>query len=70
MAPRERKYRVALCPQAGEPQLTLGMLIERSASPFGLLRDLTGLEQRNERERTWLLTRIRQAAPQTLTVPS
>jgi len=31
--------------------------------------DLRKIEQRNERQRTWLVTRIRQAAPQTLAVP-
>lgn len=35
-----------------------------------LEKDLRTVESRNERQRTWLLTRIRQAAPQTLAVPS
>jgi hypothetical protein len=35
-----------------------------------LEQDLRGVEDRNARQRAWLLTRIRQAAPQTLTVPS
>jgi hypothetical protein len=30
---------------------------------------LQTIAQQNERERTWLLTRIKQAAPQTLVVP-
>jgi hypothetical protein len=33
-------------------------------------RDLAEVESRNERQRDWLLARIRQAAAQTLTVPS
>jgi anaerobic selenocysteine-containing dehydrogenase len=35
-----------------------------------LERDLSAIEGRNERQRAWLLGRIRQAAPQTLAVPS
>jgi len=88
----------------GEPEaLDQALLVERSQSAFGLLRDLQdlwlmanentisvavllqgaralgdrdlekglqGVENRNEHQRTWLLTRIRQAAPQTLSVPS
>ena len=30
---------------------------------------LAHIEKRNEQQRDWLLTRIKQAAPQTLTVP-
>ena len=33
-------------------------------------RDLARIETWNERQRAWLLDRIKQAAPQTLTVPS
>ena len=33
-------------------------------------RDLARIEIRNERQRAWLLDRIKQAAPQTLTMPS
>jgi anaerobic selenocysteine-containing dehydrogenase len=36
----------------------------------GLRVTLEAVQERNERQRTWLLTRIRQAAPQTLAVPS
>lgn len=35
-----------------------------------LERDLSAIENRNDRQRAWLLARIRQAAPQALTVPS
>ena len=42
----------------------------RALGDHGLERDLSRIENRNERQRTWLLARIRQAAPQTLTVPS
>ena len=88
----------------GEPEaLDKALLVDRSQSAFGLLRDLQdlwlmvnentisvavllqgahalgdrdlekglqGVENRNEHQGTWLLTRIRQAAPQTLSVPS
>ena len=42
----------------------------RALGDRALERDLHGVEDRNERPPAWLLTRIRQAAPQTLTVPS
>jgi len=35
-----------------------------------LEKSLAAVQARNERQRSWLLTRIRQAAPQTLAVPS
>jgi hypothetical protein len=35
-----------------------------------LLATLKEIEDKNERQRTWLLTRLKQAAPQTLVVPS
>ena len=42
----------------------------RALGDRDLERDLRGVESRNERQRAWLLTRIRQAAPQTLALPS
>ena len=42
----------------------------RALGDRDLERDLFGVRNRNERQRGWLLTRIRQAAPQTLAVPS
>jgi len=42
----------------------------RALGDRALEKDLQGIESRNERQRTWLLTRLRQAAPQTLAVPS
>jgi hypothetical protein len=35
-----------------------------------LLDTLKHMQQRNERQQTWLKTRINQAAPQTLVVPT
>jgi anaerobic selenocysteine-containing dehydrogenase len=88
----------------GEPErLDQALLVQRSQTGFGLLRDLQDLwllvneslisvtvleqaaralrddalleqlqsmQESNERQRTWLMTRIRQAAPQVLVVPS
>jgi hypothetical protein len=42
----------------------------RALGDRALEKDLQDIESRNERQRTWLLTRLRQAAPQTLAVPS
>lgn len=42
----------------------------RALGDRDLKKDLRDVEDRNERQRAWLLTRIRQAAPQTLAVPS
>ena len=42
----------------------------RALGDRALEKDLLDIESRNERQRTWLLTRLRQAAPQTLAVPS
>lgn len=42
----------------------------RALGDRDLEKNLRDIESRNQRQRTWLLTRIRQAAPQTLTVPS
>ncbi len=42
----------------------------RAMGDHDLERDLSRIENRNERQRAWLLGRIKQAAPQTLTVPA
>jgi anaerobic selenocysteine-containing dehydrogenase len=42
----------------------------RALGDRDLEEDLRQVESRNQRQRAWLLTRIRQAAPQTLAVPS
>lgn len=42
----------------------------RALADHELEGDLSGIENRNDRQRRWLLARIRQAAPQALTVPS
>jgi len=55
-----------------ESTISIAVLIQ-SACALGdrdLETDLRGVESRNESQRRWLLTRIRQAAPQTLVVPS
>jgi hypothetical protein len=55
-----------------ESTVSVAVLIQgaRALGDRDLESDLRGVENRNERQRTWLLTRIRQAAPQTLAVPS
>jgi len=55
-----------------ESMISTAVLIQaaRALGDGDLERDLSAVDGRNERQRTWLLTRIRQAAPQTLTVPS
>lgn len=55
-----------------ESTVSVAVLIQgaRALGDRRLEQDLRGVESRNERQRTWLLTRIRQAAPQALTVPS
>ncbi len=57
---------------ANESTISVAVLIQgaRALGDRDLERDLHGVENRNERQRAWLLTRIRQAAPQTLAVPS
>ncbi|MBN9004020.1 MAG: nitrate reductase [Rhizobiales bacterium] len=54
-----------------ESMVSTAVLIQtaRALADRNLEHDLAGIESRNERQRAWLLTRIRQAAPQTLTVP-
>lgn len=55
-----------------ESTVSVAVLIQgaRALGDHALEQDLRAVESRNERQRTWLLTRIRQAAPQTLAVPS
>jgi hypothetical protein len=55
-----------------ESSISTAVLIQgaRGLGDRDLANALRGVESRNERQRTWLLTRIRQAAPQTLAVPS
>jgi hypothetical protein len=55
-----------------ESMISTAVLLQaaRALADRNLERDLTDIERRNERQRAWLLTRIRQAAPQTLTVSS
>lgn len=55
-----------------ESTISAAVLLQgaRALGDRDLERELSGVETRNERQRTWLLTRIRQAAPQTLTVPT
>ena len=57
---------------ANESTVSTAVLIQgaRALGDRDLEKDLRRVEERNERQRVWLLTRIRQAAPQTLTVPS
>jgi anaerobic selenocysteine-containing dehydrogenase len=54
-----------------ESTISAAMLIQgaRALGDLELEKDLRAVESRNERQRTWLLTRIRQAAPQALAVP-
>ncbi len=55
-----------------ESTISVEVLIQgaRALGDRDLERDLRSVEARNARQRTWLRTRIRQAAPQTLAVPS
>jgi ferredoxin-nitrate reductase len=55
-----------------ESAVSVAVLIQGAHAPGDreLEKNLRAVESRNERQRTWLLTRIRQAAPQTLAVPS
>lgn len=55
-----------------ESMVSAAVLVQaaRALADRELEHDLAGIESRNARQRAWLLTRIRQAAPQTLTVPS
>ncbi|WP_300781470.1 nitrate reductase [Enhydrobacter sp.] len=55
-----------------ESTISAAVLLQgaRALGDRDLEKDLQGIEARNERQRLWLLTRIKQAAPQTLAVPS
>jgi hypothetical protein len=55
-----------------ESTVSVAVLIQgaRALDDRELEKDLRAIESRNGRQRTWLLTRIRQAAPQVLAVPS
>lgn len=48
---------------------TVLLQASRALKDAALTSDLTGVVDRNQRQRTWLLACIRAAAPQTLTVP-
>jgi hypothetical protein len=54
-----------------ESTISAAVLLQaaRAIEDRELEKDLRQVESRNERQRTWVLTRIRQAAPQTLVVP-
>ncbi|OWT65841.1 molybdopterin oxidoreductase family protein [Candidimonas nitroreducens] len=56
---------------ANESTVSAAVLAQgaRALGDHDLQRALQDIEARNERQRAWLLTRIRQAAPQTLAVP-
>jgi formylmethanofuran dehydrogenase subunit D len=55
-----------------ESRISAAVLMQaaRALGDRDLERDLSMIVGRNERQRAWLLTRIRQAAPQVLAVPS
>jgi anaerobic selenocysteine-containing dehydrogenase len=55
-----------------ESSVSIAVLIQaaRALGDGEMENVLRGMESRNERQRKWLFSRIRQAAPQTLTVPS
>jgi hypothetical protein len=56
----------------GESHVSL-VILDQAAQGLrdeALLATLKKIEEKNERQRTWLLTRLKQAAPQTLVVPS
>jgi hypothetical protein len=55
----------------GESTICAAVLLQgaHALADRGLEADLHGIDSRNGRQRDWLLTRIRQAAPQTLIVP-
>jgi hypothetical protein len=55
-----------------ESTISIAVLIQaaRALGDGDLESALRGVESRNGRQRNWLFSRIRQAAPQTLTVPS
>ena len=55
-----------------ESAISIAVLIQaaRALGDGELESALRGIESRNERQRSWLFSRIRQTAPQTLTVPS
>jgi hypothetical protein len=55
-----------------ESSVSIAVLIQaaRALGDGELEKALRSIESRNERQRNWLLSRIRQAAPQALTVPS
>lgn len=57
---------------ANESTVSVAVLIQaaRALGDGDLQAALRGIESRNQRQRNWLFSRIRQAAPQTLTVPS
>jgi ferredoxin-nitrate reductase len=55
-----------------ESTISVAALLQgaRALGDRALEQDLHSVADRNARQRDWLLTRVRQAAPQTLTVPS
>ena len=55
-----------------ESAMSIAVLVQaaRALGDGALETVLRTIESRNERQRKWLFPRIRQAAPQALTVPS
>jgi hypothetical protein len=62
----------ALWLMANESFVSTTVLIQgaRALGDRDLEKSLREIENRNDRQRTWLMARLRQAAPQTLAVPS
>jgi hypothetical protein len=61
----------ALWLMVNESFISTAVLIQgaRALGNHALEKSLREIESRNERQRTWLIARLRQAAPQTLAVP-
>jgi len=55
-----------------ESFISTAVLIQgaRALGDRALEKNLREIESRNDRQRTWLMARLRQAAPQTLAAPS
>jgi hypothetical protein len=57
------------CETFGHDLITGGVISPETLRDEQLLTTLEHMQDRNERQQTWLKTRISQAAPQTLVVP-
>ncbi len=57
---------------ANESRISVAVLIQgaRALGDGNLEEELRSVEDRNGRQLAWLFTRLRQAAPQTLAVPT